>query len=282
MSVFEVFLLSMMVVLLLNDDDDPNAGVGRRSETAWETRGSTLRDRSSRSLDLRRDTPTPLSSRHARTLSSSSSGPSSPGRPQQSDENGRISPSLSYLDEYDPLPLLSSASIQGKTGPLETTSNLDAGLTSSATHLGTTSPVTPSVHVQTSSLAMSTCSRTLNRAGSVCKQRMTNPLNTPVPVEMLNCSSGSQGDQSQDLHTSFYTARSNLHQQARAHNGKEPRSASLLKRRAATAAVVGSGSAANAFCAGIVGLGKRRVLTEFIEIGSIEVLQHYLSELVQV
>ena len=33
--------------------------------------------------------------------------------------------------------------------------------------------------------------------------------------------------------------------------------------------------------AGIVGLGKRRVLIEFIEIGSIEVLQHYLSELVQ-
>ncbi|SAM77433.1 uncharacterized protein UBRO_20541 [Ustilago bromivora] len=94
---------------------------------------------------------------------------------------------------------------------------------------------------------MSTRSRTLNCAGSVCNQRMTNLLNTPVPVEMLNCPSGSQGDQSQDLHTLFYTARSNLHQQARAHNGEELRSASLLKRRAATAAVVGSGSAANAF-----------------------------------
>ncbi|SPC65479.1 uncharacterized protein UHOD_00633 [Ustilago sp. UG-2017b] len=172
------------------------------------------------------------------TLSLSSSGLSSPGatrngstspvvpfrrslrggRPRQSNENGRISPSPSYFGKYDALPSPSSASIQGETGPLETTSNPDAGLTSSTIHLGTTSLATPSVHAQTSSPAMSTCSRTLNRAGS-----------------------------SQDLHTSFYTARSNLHQQGRAHDGEEPRSASLLERRAATAAAVGSGTAANAF-----------------------------------
>ncbi|KAJ1603374.1 hypothetical protein NDA14_006114 [Ustilago hordei] len=140
------------------------------------------------------------------------------GRPRQSNENGRISPSPSYFGKYDALPSPSSASIQGETGPLETTSNPDAGLTSSTIHLGTTSPATPSVHAQTSSPAMSTCSHTLNRAGS-----------------------------SQDLHTSFYTARSNLHQQGKAHDGEEPRSASLLERRAATAAAVGSGTAANAF-----------------------------------
>ncbi|SOV08328.1 uncharacterized protein UDID_00633 [Ustilago sp. UG-2017a] len=172
------------------------------------------------------------------TLSLSSSGLSSPGatrngstspvvpfrrslrggRPRQSNENGCISPSPSYFGKYDALPSPSSASIQGETGPLETTSNPDAGLTSSTIHLGTTSLATPSVHAQTSSPAMSTCSRTLNHAGS-----------------------------SQDLHTSFYTAKSNLHQQGRAHDGEEPRSASLLERRAATAAAVGSGTAANAF-----------------------------------
>ncbi|KAJ1031063.1 hypothetical protein NDA18_002283 [Ustilago nuda] len=116
------------------------------------------------------------------------------GRPRQSNENGRISPSPSYLGKYDALPSPSSASIQGETGPLETTSNPDAGLTSSTIHLGTTSPATPSVHAQTSSPAIS-----------------------------------------------------NLHQQGRAHDGEEPRSASLLERRAATAAAVGSGTAANAF-----------------------------------
>ncbi|KAJ1044601.1 hypothetical protein NDA11_004117 [Ustilago hordei] len=116
------------------------------------------------------------------------------GRPRQSNENGRISPSPSYFGKYDALPSPSSASIQGETGPLETTSNPDAGLTSSTIHLGTTSPATPSVHAQTSSPAIS-----------------------------------------------------NLHQQGKAHDGEEPRSASLLERRAATAAAVGSGTAANAF-----------------------------------
>ncbi|KAJ1032677.1 hypothetical protein NDA16_000700 [Ustilago loliicola] len=211
-----------------------------------------------------------MSSRHARTLSSSSSGPSSPratrngstspnvpfhrslrgGRPRQSDENARISPSPSYFGAYDALPSPSSASMRGESGPLEdaSSSNPNAGLTSSMIHLGTSSPATPSVHVQTSSPAMSTRSRTLNRADSVRNRRMTNPLNTPVPVEMSTRPLDSQGQQGQEVHASFYSARSMVPQQARTHTGDEPRSSSLLERRAATAAAAaGAGPAAHMF-----------------------------------
>lgn len=208
-----------------------------------------------------------MSSRHARTLSSSSSGPSSPGatrngstspvvpfrrslrggRPRQSDENARISPSPSYFGEYDAIPSSSSASLRDENdGRLEDASNPNAGLTSSMIHLGTSSPATPSVQVQTSSPAMSTRSRTLNRAGSVRNRRLTNPLNTPVPIEMATRQSESQAQQSHELLSSFRSARNAALQQARARNADEPRSSSLLERRAATAAAAATGTSAAA------------------------------------
>ncbi|SPO21698.1 uncharacterized protein UTRI_01180_B [Ustilago trichophora] len=203
------------------------------------------------------------SSRHARTVSTSSSGPSSPGatrngstspvvpfrrslrgrRPRQSDENARISPSPSYFGEYDALPSPSSASARSEMIPVDEAFDPNASLSSSMIHLGTSSPSTPSVHLQTSSPAMSTRSRTLNRAGSVRNRRMTNPLNTPVSMEATGLLFRATGLQNQESHSAFHQARPAV-QQGRVRNGDEQRSASLLERRAATAAatIVPAGS----------------------------------------
>lgn len=195
------------------------------------------------------------SSRHARTVSTSSSGPSSPGatrngstspvipfrrslrgrRPRQSDENARISPSPSYFGEYDALPSPSSASVRGESMSVDQALDANASLSSSMIHLGTSSPSTPSVHLQTSSPAMSTRSRTLNRAGSMRNRRMTNPLNTPVSAQPTGLVFEPNALHSQESFTALHQSRQVV-QHEHTRNGNEPRSVSLLERRAAAAA----------------------------------------------
>lgn len=179
----------------------------------------------------------PGASRHARTASSSSSGPPSPvltrngsispvvpfrrslrgRRPRESDENARVSPSPSYFGEYDALPPSSSASVRGDM------EDFNAGLSSSTVLLGPGSPGTPSVQLQSASPAMSTRSRTLNRAGSVRTRRMTNPLNTPISVEQAAAAS--------EVYAALRNNRTTAAQQGRGEN----RPVSLLERRAAAA-----------------------------------------------
>ncbi|KAF6767339.1 hypothetical protein PSEUBRA_004103 [Kalmanozyma brasiliensis GHG001] len=196
-------------------------------------------------------------SRHARTASSSSSGgPTSPimtrngstspnvpfrrslrgARPRQSDENARISPSPSYFGEYDALPSPSAASFQGQWTPLDESMDPTTSLSSSMNYLGTTSPSTPFGPLQpTASPAMSTRSRTLNRAGSVRTRRLTNPLNTPVSVDSLGLPYEAMRVQPQEPQSAFHQARSTA-QERRTRNNDEQRSGTLLERRAATAA----------------------------------------------
>ncbi|CDS01847.1 hypothetical protein [Sporisorium scitamineum] len=158
-----------------------------------DMRSESRRSSTSSSIFMDREdslnAPWTAPSRHARTVStSSSSGPSSPNltrngstspvvpfrrslrgtRLRQSDENTRISPSPSYFGEYDALPSPSASSFRGEMTPLDESLDPNASLSSSMIHL-----------------AMSTRSRTLNRAGSVRSRRLTNPLNTPASVDAL-------------------------------------------------------------------------------------------------
>lgn len=199
--------------------------------------------------------------RHVRTVStSSSSGPSSPGatrngstspavsfrrslrgsRPRQSDENARISPSPSYFGESDALPSPSPSSIRGEMTPLDESLDPNASLSSGVIHLGTSSPSTPSVHLQqASSPAMSTRSRTLNRTGSIRGRRLTNPLNTPVSADSLGFSHDAVRTQQSDPPSAFHQARSSA-QERRTRNSVDQRAGTLLERRAATAAAAGA------------------------------------------
>lgn len=206
-----------------------------------------------------------VSSRHARTFSTSSSGPPSPGltrngsvspvvpfrrslrgrRPRQSDENASISPSPSYFGEFDVIPSTSSTSGRGDMTPYDDSLGLNAGLPSSMLVPGTVSPSTPSVHVTTASPAMSTRSRTLNRSGSVRNRRMTNPLNTPVSAAMAASTSEAGGLRARQLHAVLNVTRSAVNQGRQPHND-ELRSASLFERRAATAANAVTTAAPNA------------------------------------
>ena len=207
-----------------------------------------------------------VSSRHARTFSTSSSGPPSPGltrngsvspvvpfrrslrgrRPRQSDENARISPSPSYFGEFEVDPSSSFASGRGNMTPYDDSLGLDSGLSSSSMLVsGTTSPSTPSVHVTTASPAMSTRSRTLNRAGSVRTRRMTNSLNTPVSAEMAASTSEAGGLRARQLHAVLNVTRSAVNQGRQTQND-ELRSSSLFERRAATAAAAATPAAPHA------------------------------------
>ncbi|TKY84943.1 hypothetical protein EX895_006023 [Sporisorium graminicola] len=206
--------------------------------------------------------PWTVPSRHARTVSiSSSSGPSSPGatrngstspvvpfrrslretRPRQSDENARVSPSPSYFGEYDALPSPSASSFPGEMTPLDESFDPNTSFSSSMIQPGTSSPSTASTHLQqqqqqTSSPAMSTRSRTLNRAGSVRSRRLTNALNTPVAVDALGLPYEAVRAQAHEPQSAFHQARSTA-QERRTRNADAQRpGTTLLERRAATAA----------------------------------------------
>ncbi|GAK63088.1 uncharacterized protein PAN0_002c1290 [Moesziomyces antarcticus] len=192
-------------------------------------------------------------SHHARTLSASSSGPSSPGatrtgsispvvpfrrslrgrRPRQSDENARLSPSPSYFGEFENG---SAASTRGEMTALDETPDADDSTSSSMIHLGTTSPSTPSVQLQASSPAMSTRSRTLNRLASIRARRLTDPLNAPITT------SAPPASERQDARYAQRIALSSSYGQLRSTVADEQRSASLLERRFAAANVSASPS----------------------------------------
>ncbi|CBQ70586.1 conserved hypothetical protein [Sporisorium reilianum SRZ2] len=212
--------------------------------------------------------PWTVPSRHARTVStSSSSGPSSPGatrngstspvvpfrrslrgtRPRQSDENARISPSPSYFGEFDALPSPSASSFRGEMTPLDESLDPNTSLSSSMIHLGTSSPSAASMHLhlqqQTSSPAMSTRSRTLNRAGSVRSRRLTNPLNTPVSVDALGLPYEAVRAAQHEPQSAFHQARSTAQERRTRHADAQRSGTTLLERRAATAAAAGGAGA---------------------------------------
>ncbi|CDR87690.1 uncharacterized protein SPSC_03478 [Sporisorium scitamineum] len=239
-----------------------------------DMRSESRRSSTSSSIFMDREdslnAPWTAPSRHARTVStSSSSGPSSPNltrngstspvvpfrrslrgtRLRQSDENTRISPSPSYFGEYDALPSPSASSFRGEMTPLDESLDPNASLSSSMIHLGTSSPSTASMHLQQqqqqqiSSPAMSTRSRTLNRAGSVRSRRLTNPLNTPASVDALGLPYEAVRTQAHEPQSAFHQARSTA-QERQTRNADAQRSGStLLERRAATAAAAGAAGA---------------------------------------
>ncbi|KAJ9477554.1 hypothetical protein PHBOTO_001111 [Pseudozyma hubeiensis] len=233
-----------------------------------DMRSDSRRSSTSSSSFMDREDPSSASlalpTRHARTVStSSSSGPSSPGatrngptspavafrrslrgsRPRPSDENARVSPSPSYFGEYDALPSPSPSSFRGDVTPFDESFDANTIIPSGMLHIGTASPSTPLVQVQqTSSPAMSTRSRTLNRAGSVRGRRLTNPLNTPVSVESRGLSYGTVRAQQQDPPSAFHQARSSA-QERRTRNSDVQRAGTLLERRAAAATAASQNAA---------------------------------------